>query len=80
MQKKVICILKSAEQISKDLDKVKNNLLKKVEQLILEKKKLYSNMDISEPMSAKEKQLDQEISEIFSEINKIVTQKRQIKR
>jgi hypothetical protein len=66
--------------VIKDLDKVKNDLLKKVDVLIAKKKKLYSNVDIESPMSVEEKQLDKEIADIFSQINKLVLQKRTLKK
>ena len=64
--------------VIKDLDKVKNDLLKKVDALIVKKKKLYSNVDIESPMSVEEKKLDKDIAELFSQINKLVLQKRKI--
>jgi hypothetical protein len=42
----------TASDIIKDLDKVRHDLIKKVDILIAKKKKLYSNMDIESPMSA----------------------------
>lgn len=69
----------TASEIVKDLDKVKNDLIKKVDVLIAKKKKLYSNVDITTPMSADEKQLDKDIQSIFSQIQQIIQQKRKIK-
>jgi nicotinamide mononucleotide adenylyltransferase len=69
----------TASDIIKDLDKVKNDLIKKVDVLIAKKKKLYSNVDIESPMSADEKQLDKDIQSIFSKIQQIIQQKRKIK-
>lgn len=65
--------------IIKDLDKVRHDLIKKVDVLIAKKKKLYSNVDITTPMSADEKQLDKDIQSIFSQIQDIIQQKRKIK-
>lgn len=65
--------------IIKDLDRVKNDLIKKVDILIAKKKKLYSNVDIESPMSTDEKKLDKDISDIFSEIQQLILQKRKIK-
>jgi hypothetical protein len=65
--------------IIKDLDKVRTDLIKKVDVLIAKKKKLYSNVDIESPMSADEKQLDKDIQSIFSQIQQIIQQKRKIK-
>ena len=69
----------SKDDIIKDLDKAKNDLLKKVDVLIAKKKKLYSNVDIETPMSADEKKLDKDIADLFSQINKLVLQKRNLK-
>jgi len=69
----------SKEDIIKDLDKVKNNLLKKVDVLVAKKKKLYSNIDIETPMSSDEKKLDKDIADLFSQINQLVLQKRSLK-
>jgi hypothetical protein len=66
-------------EIIKDLDKVKNDLIKKVDVLIAKKKKLYSNVDIESPMSADEKQLDKDIQSIFSQIQQIILKKRTLK-
>jgi hypothetical protein len=68
------------DQVIKDLDKAKNDLLKKVNVLIAKKKKLYSNVDIESPMSADEKKLNNDIADLFSQINKLVLQKRSIKK
>jgi len=62
-----------------DLDEAKNDLLKKVDVLIAKKKKLYSDVDIEAPMSADEKKLDKDIADLFSQINKLVLQKKRIK-
>ena len=69
----------SKSDIIKDLDKAKNDLLKKVDILIAKKKKLYSNVDIESPMTADEKKLDKDIADLFSDINKLVLQKRSLK-
>ena len=69
----------TTSDIIKDLDKVKNDLLKKVDVLVAKKKKLYSDVDIESPMSADEKQLDKDIQSIFSQIQQIIQQKRKIK-
>jgi hypothetical protein len=68
------------DQVIKDLDKAKNDLLKKVDALIAKKKKLYSDVDIEAPMSANEKKLDKDIADLFSQINKLVLQKRSVKK
>ena len=70
----------TSSEIIKDLDKVKNDLLKKVDVLVAKKKKLYSNVDIESPMSADEKKLDKDIADIFSQINQLVLQKRSLKK
>jgi hypothetical protein len=69
----------TASEVIKDLDKVRNDLIKKVDVLIAKKKKLYSNVDIESPMSADEKQLDKDIQSIFSQIQQLIQQKRKIK-
>ena len=69
----------TASDIIKDLDKVKNDLIKKVDVLIAKKKKLYSNVDIESPMSADEKKLDKDIQSIFSQIQQLIQQKRTLK-
>ncbi|MEY3811939.1 MAG: hypothetical protein RIT11_1062, partial [Pseudomonadota bacterium] len=66
----------TSSEIVKDLDKVKNDLLKKADILIIKKKKLYSNIDIESPMSADEKKLNKEIADLFSEIQQLIQQKR----
>ena len=70
----------TAPEIIKDLDKVRNDLIKKVDVLIAKKKKLYSNVDITTPMSADEKQLDKDIQSIFSQIQQIILKKRSLKK
>jgi hypothetical protein len=69
----------TASEIIKDLDKVRHDLIKKVDVLIAKKKKLYSNVDIESPMSAEEKQLDKDIQSIFSQIQQIILKKRTLK-
>ena len=69
----------SKEDIIKDLDRAKNDLLKKVDALIAKKKKLYSDVDIESPMTSDEKKLDKDIADLFSDINKLVLQKRSLK-
>lgn len=69
----------SKEEIIKDLDKVRHDLIKKVDVLIAKKKKLYSNVDIESPMSADEKKLDKDIQSLFSQIQQIIQKKRTIK-
>jgi hypothetical protein len=70
----------TASDIIKDLDKVKNDLLNKVDVLVAKKKKLYSDVDIESPMSADEKKLDKDIADLFSQINTLVLQKRSLKK
>lgn len=62
------------------LDQRKELLLKEVEPLVKLKKKLYSNMDITSPMSTEEKDLNNKINSIFSEINSIILEKRKLKK
>ena len=61
-----------------ELDKQKNILLSEVEPLIKLQKKLYSNVDITTPLSQHEKELKEKIQNIFSQINQIVFQKRKL--
>jgi len=68
----------TASDIVKDLDKVRNDLIKKVDVLIAKKKKLYANVDITTPLSADEKKMDKDIQDIFSQIQQIIQQKRKI--
>jgi hypothetical protein len=70
----------TASDIIKDLDTVKNDLIKKVDVLIAKKKKLYSNVDIESPMSSDEKKLDKDIQSIFSQIQQLIQQKRSLKK
>jgi len=65
--------------IIKDLDTVKNDLIKKADVLIAKKKKLYSNVDIESPMTADEKKLNKDIADLFSQIQQLILQKRKIK-
>jgi hypothetical protein len=65
--------------IIKDLDKVKNDLIKKADVLIAKKKKLYANVDIESPTSADEKKLNKDIADLFSEIQQLILQRRKIK-
>lgn len=67
-------------QIIKDLDKARKALRKKANVLIAKKKKLYSDVDIESPMSADEKKLNKDIADLFSQINKLVLQKRRVKK
>lgn len=69
----------TTSDIIKDLDKLRHDLIKKVDVLIAKKKKLYSNVDITTPMSADEKKLDKDIADLFSQIQQIIRQKRTIK-
>jgi len=53
--------------------------INRVDKLIKLKKCLYENIDVSEPISKKEKQLNTLISNLFSEINLIILEKRNLK-
>lgn len=50
----------------------KLELLNEVEPLVKLKKKLYSNIDITQPMSKEEKELNAKVADIFSEIDSVV--------
>jgi hypothetical protein len=66
-------------EVHPQLDKKKDELLKRVQPLIAKKKKLYSKIDITSPKSSDEKKLDKEIADLFSQINQINIQKRKMK-
>ena len=68
----------SKQKTLEELDKRKNELLKKADVLISKKKKLYSNVDIESPMSVDEKNLNKDINDLLSEANQIVMDKRKI--
>ena len=68
----------SKQKTLEELDRRKNELIKKAEPLIAKKKKLYSNVDIESPMSADEKKLIKDINDLLSEANQIVMDKRKI--
>ena len=57
----------------------KQRLLGEVERLVNLKKQLYSNVDIETPMSLDEKDLNNRISNIYSNINGIVLKIRSAK-
>lgn len=65
---------------AEQLDQKRFQLLNEVEPLIKLKKKLYSKVDITSPMSEDEKQLNNKINSIFSEINSIILEKRKLKK
>lgn len=50
----------------------KQTLLIEVNKLTALKKKLFSNTDITQPMSIEEKSLNKEVADLFSKINLIV--------
>lgn len=57
----------------------KATLLNTVNELVAIKKRLYSNMDIEQPMSKEEKGLNAQIASLYSQVNKVVKQIRGIK-
>ena len=57
----------------------KATLLNTVNELVAIKKRLYSNMDIEQPMSKEEKDLNAQIASLYSQVNKVVKQIRGIK-
>jgi transcriptional regulator with GAF, ATPase, and Fis domain len=57
----------------------KATLLNTVNELVAIKKGLYSNMDIEQPMSKEEKDLNAQIASLYSQVNKVVKQIRGIK-
>lgn len=66
------------ETTKAELDKRKEELLKKVNMLVDKKEKLYSKVDITSSMSADEKKLNKEIADLFSQINNLTRQKRKL--
>ena len=50
----------------------KSSLLLKAESLASRKNELFGDIDISQPMSEEEKELNKQIADIFSQINQIV--------
>ena len=63
-----------------ELENEKQQLLKQADLLMAKKKKLFAHVDIESPVSKEEKELNQQISSIFSRINTIVIQKRELKK
>ena len=57
----------------------KSELLQQFNKLAKVKKRLYSNMDISSPMSAEEKKLTLELARMSSEMQKIIREIRNVK-
>jgi hypothetical protein len=57
----------------------KDILINQVDILIAEKKRKFSNIDISFPKSIEEKELDKKINSIFSKIQEIIQNKRKQK-
>ena len=63
----------------RELDAKRLSLISEADILIAKQKKLYSNMDIESPKSQDEKDLDSQISSLFSQIQEIIRQKRLLK-
>jgi len=61
---------------NQELENIKQKLSIEVENLIALKKKLYSDIDISEPMCKEEKELNNKISIIWSQIFNIIKEKK----
>lgn len=61
------------------IDKQKNELFIKVSELVKSKRDLYGKIDIAQPKSNEEKQLDLQIAAIYSKINELVKLKRTCK-
>ena len=62
----------------KEIDILKDRLNEQLKPLLTLKKKLYSNVDIESPISNEEKELNSQISKIFSDINNLVIEKRKL--
>jgi sugar-specific transcriptional regulator TrmB len=58
------------------METTKEQLIQEVDILISKKKKLYSDVDIESPMSKEEKELNQQIANLFSQIQEIIMNKR----
>jgi len=58
-----------------ELEAKKKELLQQVQPLVEKKKRLYGNAPIDSPMSAEEKQLQEEIAALYSEVNAIIRQR-----
>jgi len=56
----------------------KDILINQVDILIAEKKRKFSNIDISLPKSIEEKEMDKKINSIFSQIQEIIRNKRKL--
>lgn len=75
--KKVVYICKVIKNENKmktieTLRNEKQTLLIEVNKLTALKKKLFSNVDITQPMSIEQKSLNKEVADLFSKINLIV--------
>lgn len=64
--------------MEKELNKLKNNLLKQVRLLVAEKNRLYSSIDITTRKSVEEKKLDNDIANLYSQINQLIKKKRNL--
>ena len=62
-------------QINKEQKKIRSE----VKKLVDLKNKLFKNIDISQPMSKKEKELTKEIAFLYSKLNQLVKEKRRLK-
>mgnify|MGYP000489183875 CR=1 FL=1 len=71
--------MKNEAKTKSDIDAEKAKLMKQIQPLVAKKKKLYSNPDIESPMTADEKKLNGDIAKIYSQINSLVKQKRNLK-
>lgn len=66
-------------QSTTELDNMKNNLINEVNKLQKIKSKIYANVNIESPMSNEERELNNKIAAIWSQINSIVILKRNLK-
>jgi len=70
-----ICKVIKNENKMKTIETLRNEkqtLLIEVNKLTALKKKLFSNVDITQPMSIEQKSLNKEVADLFSKINLIV--------
>ena len=61
------------------LDSKKQEMLSQVSILVDLRKAIFGHIDISQPKSIQEKEFDSKINHLFSEINKTIIQKRNLK-
>ena len=66
------------EEKIKKIDERKKELGKQVDELVALKKQKFGKVDISSPMSNEEKELTKKIAGLYSEINQLIIEKKQV--